>query len=97
MINNENVLCEFDKDNYLKYIEDTVTNTIDFKNWTYERDSLEYRFIIDFKNKNVEYYFKEKDYTITDKVDNCSINIEKLITLKYSLWDEDKEIIIQIL
>ena len=51
IINLENVLCEYAENEYLKFLEDDVTNLIDFKNNVYNRVAKDYNMEIDFNNK----------------------------------------------
>ena len=90
-------MCEFKEDVYLKYIEDGVTNFIDFKNSFYIRENNEYLLKIDFKKNNFSYTLKENDYNLSSEISSCKLIIEKDIILEYSLDTEIKKIIVQIL
>ena len=98
ILNKYNVECNFN-DNIITYIEeDNIKNQIDISKKIYKRDTLEFTFIIDFKNKHFKYILKGYDYNIEDTLVNGEFNYNNNeIILIYNIEDEDKKIIVQLL
>lgn len=95
--NFENVECEFNN-KILEFKEDDNTlNKIDLINNNYTRDTNEFTFQVDFKAKECHYILKELNKSFSMPIDGEIIKDDNKITLKYSLDDEEKQIIIQIL
>ena len=89
IINLENALCEYAEGEYLKFLEDDVTNLINFKNKLYKRTAKDYNMEIDFNNNICSFTF--------DTGESCSLDIEseleiidKLIKIRYKLDDDEK-------
>ena len=97
IINNQAVECSF-SDDIIIYNENSNINIIDIKNKTYKRENDEFSFTIDFKNKSFKYILKEKDYLIENKLTKAVFSQNKNIyNLIYSMDEEEKEIIIELL
>lgn len=95
--NFENVECEFNN-KILEFKEnDNALNKVDLINNKYIRDTDEFSFQIDFKTKECHYILKELDKSFSMPIDGEITKEDNKITLKYSLDDEEKQIIIQIL
>lgn len=89
LIHIEDALCEYSKENYLKFLENEVINLIDLKNKLYKRKSKEYNMEIDFNNNICNFKF--------DTGESCSFDINSTmevfnneIKLRYILDDEEK-------
>ena len=95
--NFENVECEFNN-KILEFKEDdNALNKIDLINDKYTRETDEFTFQVNFKTKECHYNLKELNKSFSMNIDG-EITIENnKITLRYSLDDEEKQIIIQIL
>ena len=95
--NFENVECEFNN-KILEFKEnDNALNKVDLINNKYIRDTDEFSFQIDFNKKECHYILKELDKSFSMPIDGEITKEDNKITLKYSLDDEEKQIIIQIL
>ena len=95
--NFENVECEFNN-KILEFKEDDKTlNKVDLLNNKYTRDINEFTFQVDFKTKECHYILKELNKSFSMPIDGEITKENNKITLKYSLDDEEKQIIIQIL
>ncbi len=90
-------MCEYEENQYLKYIEDNNQNLIDLINKIYIRENEEFIFKIDFNHQQFSYILKENNYRMENKIDSCAFAMNDTITLTYNLDDEEKKIIIQIL
>lgn len=98
IINKEKVICEYEENKYIKYIEeDNIINYIDLVNDIYTRETSEFTFKIDFNNKKISYLLKEKNALFESDLNKCNIIKNNEIILNYKIDDEDKKIIIQIL
>ena len=96
LVKYEDIECEFNN-NILVFNEKNTINTIDINNKIYIRETNEFTFKIDFKNKEFEYILKEKDLKIKDKLKSASFENSKDIILIYNLDEEEKKIIINLL
>ena len=95
--NFENVECEFNN-KILEFKEDDNTlNKIDLINYKYIRETNEFSFKVDFKTKECHYNLKELNKIFSMPIDGEITKKDNEIILKYSLDDEEKQIIIQIL
>lgn len=94
---NKLVECEFD-DNVIKYQEDDGSiNIIDLNKRIYLRENDEFTFKVDFNNKVFNYILKKEEMAIENAPLEGELIINNdLIHLKYSLGEEEKEIIIQL-
>lgn len=89
IINLENVLCEYAENEYLKFLEDDVTNLIDFKNNVYNRVAKDYNMEIDFNNNICSFTFATGESCSLDIESELEI-IDNLIKLRYKLDDDEK-------
>jgi len=98
IIIDKNILCEYEKNILIKYIEDDHTsNIIDLKNRIYIRENNEFLFKIDF-NKKIFYYELKENNICLENIIECELNQnDKNILLKYKIDEEEKKIIIQVL
>ena len=95
--NFENVECEFNN-KILEFKEDDKTfNKVDLNNNKYTRETAEFIFQIDFNKKECHYNLKELNKNFSMSIDSEIIKKNNKIILKYSLDDEEKQIIIQML
>lgn len=94
---NKLVECEFD-DNVIKYQEDDESiNIIDLNKRIYLRENDEFTFKVDFNNKVFNYILKKEEMAIENApLEGELILNNDFIHLKYSLGEEEKEIIIQL-
>lgn len=95
--NFENVECEFNN-KILEFKEDdNALNKIDLINNKYIRETDEFTFQIDFNKKECHYNLKELNKSFSMPIDGEFTKKNNKIILRYSLEDEEKQIIIQIL
>lgn len=97
VINNKKVTCEYEVDKFIKYYEEKTINIIDINNKIYLRENNEFIFKIDFNKKIFSYYLKENDIKLEDDINCIFNNKNNIINLKYTLDEEEREIIIHLL
>jgi len=78
-------------------MEHNTCNIIDLNNDTYTRENEEFLFKIDFKNKYFDYILKKENIILEHQVIDALLKKEDILELEYSLDEEKKKIIIQIL
>ena len=93
LIELKDVYCEYIKEQYLKFLEDDITNYIDIAKKKYKRTSNEYTMEIDFLKNICTFTFPTKESCSFDCNSEIEINENKII-LEYSIADEVKKITI---
>ncbi len=93
LVDLKDVYCKYEESKFLEFIEENVTNIIDFKNKLYKRSSNEYTMEIDFINNICAFTFPTKENCRFDCKSNIVIK-KDLIILKYEVADEEKIITI---
>ena len=89
VINLENVLCEYEENKYLKFLEDDIINVIDLKNKVYNRVAKDYNMEIDFNESICSFTFPTKETCSLDIISELEI-IDNLIKLRYKIDDDEK-------
>lgn len=98
VVNKENIPCIYKEKQYIKFREDkNIINSIDLENNIFKRETDEFIFKIEFDNKKFYYTLKEKKLDFSGNLIKCCIEKGKEYILEYSLEDEEKKLIIQIL
>ena len=97
IIDYKNIECALEKDKLIIFKENLTTNTIDIQNKKYLRENNDFLFEIDFLNKSFKYVLKENNLTFQDNLEYCTFINKDKITMQYTLDNEIKKIIIQIL
>jgi len=98
VINNKKIECEYKDKEFIKYKEgnDTI-NLVDIKKKLYKRENDEFIFEIDFEKSVFSYILKENNIKLEDKIICYFIQNSNEYILKYTLDEEEKKIIIQVL
>jgi len=98
VINNKKIECEYKDKEFIKYKEgnDTI-NLVDIKKKLYKRENDEFIFKIDFEKSVFSYILKENNIKLEDKIICYFIQNSNEYILKYTLDEEEKKIIIQVL
>ena len=96
IITNENVECEFDR-GVITYQESDAINIVDLNSQVYKRNNEGYSFEINFIDKSFIFTLKEKNYTLSGDLTDSFFKVSKKIVLVYSLNEERKKIIIELL
>ena len=97
IINNENVLCEYEDNRLIYYKENNFINRINLEENVYIREGNDYKVIYDFKKQEMILLLKENNMQFSSKFTGIITKNNNIINVIYNNDDGNKKIIIQLL